>query len=199
MTGKSQQTIGLADYLEASARRFPQRPAVVDPDGSVRTYRELDEQSSHLAAFLRSRGIAQGDRVALLMPKSADGVTAIFGILKAGAAYVPVDCTAPSPRVHSILKDCRVRALFTNLNGLKILQEGPAEAVPETVVVVRATVQVDLCGERHFIDPWLIYRMFPVGPRRRGDSIQFEVHYETQLIHCGIWIGTAVALLVAPR
>src|SRR5450631_1147288 len=136
MTGKSQETIGLAHYLEASARRFPQRPAVVDPDGSVRTYGELDEQSSHLAAFLRSRGIAQGDRVALLMPKSADGVTAIFGILKAGAAYVPVDCTAPSPRVHSILKDCRVRALFTNLNGLKILQEGPAEAVPETVVVI---------------------------------------------------------------
>ncbi len=87
-----------------------------------------------LASFLQSRGIGRGDRVALLLPKSARTVTAIFGILKAGAAYVPVDCNAPAARVYSIFKDCRVRAVFTDANGLRTLEDVPAEAIPECIV-----------------------------------------------------------------
>ncbi len=82
-------TSSVADYLEASAVRFPQRPAVVNPDGTALNYRELDNRSERVAAFLSARGVNAGDRIAIWMPKSVNTLVAIFGILKARAAYVP--------------------------------------------------------------------------------------------------------------
>ena len=134
MEPTSRTVVNLAGYLEASAARFPERPAVFNPDGSVLTYRELNEHAARLASFLQSRGVGIGDRVGLLMPKTRLTVTAIFAVLKTGAAYVPVDCTAPAARVQAILKDCRMRALFTDGRGLALLQAGSQEIIPEIVV-----------------------------------------------------------------
>jgi len=130
-----QQVVSLVNYLENSAERFPERTAVVDNDGSTRSYRELNAQAGRLANFLQSRGVKPGDRIGLLLPKSTMTVTALFGILKARAAYVPVDYTAPGARVRSIFTDCRVRAVFTNATGLRTLREELAEDFPETVIV----------------------------------------------------------------
>ena len=102
----------LAEYLEASAARYPLRTAVVDSAGESLTYAELDSQSSALASFLASRGIGRGDRVGLVLPKGLAAVVSIFGVLKAGAAYVPVDATAPTDRSRRILTDCAIRALI---------------------------------------------------------------------------------------
>jgi amino acid adenylation domain-containing protein len=132
---RATQTISLADYLQASAERFPQRTAIVDPDGSSISYAELNERSSRIAGFLKSRGVSVGERVGLLLPKSATTLTAIFGILKARAAYVPVDYSAPSARIASIFKDCQVKAIFTNAAGLSALQKEYGDSLPETVVV----------------------------------------------------------------
>jgi amino acid adenylation domain-containing protein len=134
VTQESSPIVGLAQYLDASARRFPQRPAVFDPSGSVLSYQELNDQASHLAGFLRSHGVGRGDRVALLMPKSARTLTAIFGILKSGAAYVPVDCNAPPARIYTILKDCGVRALFTDAKGLGTLKDAAAGVAPDMII-----------------------------------------------------------------
>lgn len=132
---RATQTISLADYLQASADRFPQHTAIVDPDGSSLSYADLHERSSRVAAFLKSRGVVPGDRVGLLLPKSAATLTAIFGILKARAAYVPVDYSAPSARISSIFKDCQVKAIFTNATGLNALQKEYGDSLPETVIV----------------------------------------------------------------
>jgi amino acid adenylation domain-containing protein len=102
----------LADYLEASAARWGDRTAVVDPSGATLTYAELDRQASALAAFLSARGLTLGDRVGLALPKSAASVVSMFGIMKAGAAYVPVDATGPIERGRTILADCQVRAII---------------------------------------------------------------------------------------
>jgi amino acid adenylation domain-containing protein len=126
----------LQGYLAASAQRWPDRPAVVDPDGSVLTYRELDSRADHLAAFLRSRGVHPGDRVGLVVPKGIAAVSAIFGILKARAAYVPVDYTAPPERNRAILRDCHVRAVFLDARCLKTLGEGTEGIDPSTTVVL---------------------------------------------------------------
>ena len=88
--------IHLAAYLEASALRWPDRPAIVGPDGRSVTYAELDRQADRVAGFLAARGVARGDRVAVVLPKSVEAVAALFGIMKAGAAYVPVDSAAAS-------------------------------------------------------------------------------------------------------
>jgi amino acid adenylation domain-containing protein len=107
-------TVHLCDYLEASAARFPARVAAVDPDGAALTYRELDQRASRVAGFLVERGVAPGDRVGLALPKTTAALAAVFGILKARAAYVPVDWSGPAERVRSILTDCQVRALIVD-------------------------------------------------------------------------------------
>ena len=111
----------LADYLEASASRWPERPAVVDPSGSIITFAELNRRADGLAAHLLSRGIAKGDRIGVALPKSADSVTSLFGIMKAGAAYVPVDVTAPAERGRRILEDCAVRAVIVHAGATPIV------------------------------------------------------------------------------
>jgi amino acid adenylation domain-containing protein len=104
----------LAHYLEASAGRFPERLAAADPDGTALTYRELNERASRIAGFLASRGVQRGERVGLALPKNTSALTALFGVLKAGAAYVPVDWTGPAERTGAIFADCRVSAVFTD-------------------------------------------------------------------------------------
>ena len=104
----------LADYLAHSAERWPDRVAVVDPAGWSLTYRELDRESSALASHLAAHGVTHGDRVGVVLPKSATGVAAFFGIMKAGAAYVPVDASAPAERGRRILADCQIRAAVTD-------------------------------------------------------------------------------------
>lgn len=115
----------LADTFEAAAVRFPGRPAVVMPDGSSLTYAELDERADRLAAFLREAGVGPGERVGLALPKGLEAVTTLLAALKCGAAYVPVDWTAPDARGRAILSDCEVRALVLHERCAGILEEWP--------------------------------------------------------------------------
>lgn len=107
------QGYGLAALLEASARRVPGNVAVSVPGGKQLTYAELDALTSRLRDRLVALGVRPGDRVGLRLHKSIDAVVALFGALKAGAAYVPVDAESPAARGAFILNDCQVRALVT--------------------------------------------------------------------------------------
>jgi L-proline---[L-prolyl-carrier protein] ligase len=111
MTAAAMSPSTLPDCLEASAARWPARTAVVDPGGRHLTFAELHQQADALARFLTSRGVTRGDRIAVVLPKSLAAVVALFGVMKAGAAYVPVDVLAPRERKHRILADCQVRAI----------------------------------------------------------------------------------------
>jgi amino acid adenylation domain-containing protein len=101
----------LQRYLDDSARRTPDAIAVVDPDrGGQITYGALAALSDRVRDRLVHFGVRPGDRVALYLPKSIDTVAALFGALKAGAAYVPIDPGSPAWRAAYIMKDCEVRA-----------------------------------------------------------------------------------------
>ncbi|MDH3732218.1 MAG: amino acid adenylation domain-containing protein [Gemmatimonadota bacterium] len=105
----------LESLLRDSAERWPDRTAVEDPatDESL-TYVELDELSDRHAEALRNVGVRAGERVGLAVPKRVDTVAWVFGIMKAGAAYVPVDPDAPAGRSRDIFVDCSVRAIVSN-------------------------------------------------------------------------------------
>jgi amino acid adenylation domain-containing protein len=105
---------GLAELLEASARRSPQKTAVLVPGGASLTYAELDALSGRVRDRLWQTGVRPGDRVGLRLQKTVDTVAVIFGILKAGAGYVPVDAESPAARGAYILNNCEVKALFTH-------------------------------------------------------------------------------------
>ena len=104
--------MSLHDILVRSAARHPDRVALREPGGRTVSYRELDDLSDRLRDRLVAMGVGCGDRVGLHLHKSIDSVASIFGILKCGAAYVPVDPTAPATRNGYILADCSVKALI---------------------------------------------------------------------------------------
>jgi amino acid adenylation domain-containing protein len=104
--------MSLHGYLTDAARSWPDRMAVREAASGVSvTYAELDALSDRVRDRLVAEGVRPGDRVGFWLGKSVDSVATIFGALKAGAAYVPVDPTAPAARNGFILADCGVRAI----------------------------------------------------------------------------------------
>ena len=77
------------------------------------TYRELDEAANRLAHLLVGRGVGPGQRVALLLPRSAEAIVAILAVLKTGAAYVPIDPAVPAARIGFVLDDAAPIAAIT--------------------------------------------------------------------------------------
>lgn len=104
--------VTLYKLLVLSAQKYPDRIAVEETDGAAITYRDLDQISDRLKDRLIQLGICPGDRVGIYLRKSIDAVASIFGILKAGAAYVPVDPGAPPSRNAYIFSDCTVKAIL---------------------------------------------------------------------------------------
>jgi non-ribosomal peptide synthetase component F len=77
------------------------------------TYSMLEFNANRLARHLRSRGVKRGSRVAVLLPCSTDAYAAILAILKAGAAYVPLDVEYPRDRISYILNESGAEVLLT--------------------------------------------------------------------------------------
>jgi amino acid adenylation domain-containing protein len=98
--------------LKGSARSVPDRLALTDGAGSL-TYRELDDRSEAVAHLLVAQGVRRGDRVGVLLDKSNEAIVGIYAVLKAGAAYVPLDPTAPVSRLAYIASNCGIRTLLT--------------------------------------------------------------------------------------
>ncbi len=99
--------------LTESATRYGNKAAVVSKTSTV-SYAELDQRSTRLAVALRRNGVRAGDRVGIFLPKSIESVISLFGIMKAGAAYVPLDPAAPVKRVGFIVANCAMKALVTS-------------------------------------------------------------------------------------
>ncbi len=102
----------LHGLLEDSARDNPDRVALVDGERSI-TYAELDALTNQIAHLLARTGVKKGDRVGLYLRKSLEAVAGAYGIMKAGAAYVPLDPEAPLERIGYILSNCGIRSLLS--------------------------------------------------------------------------------------
>lgn len=82
-------------------------------DGREMSHGDLVARTDRLRDCLWQQGVRPGDRVGLRLHKSLDAIVAIFGVLKTGAAYVPVDAESPAARGAFILNDCQVKAIIT--------------------------------------------------------------------------------------
>ncbi|WP_279632626.1 non-ribosomal peptide synthetase [Streptomyces sp. Tu 2975] len=91
-------------------RRTPDATALVHDDGRT-TYAQLDGQATELAGRLVARGMGPETVVAVAVPRSAGALVALLGVLKAGAAYLPVDVDHPAERVRYMLADSGARAV----------------------------------------------------------------------------------------
>ena len=102
----------LHELFERQAESEPGNIALVC-GGKKMTYAELEQRANQLARFLRANAVGKGSVVGLLLPRSADVYVALLAILKAGAAYVPLDPDYPAERLAYILSDCGACALVT--------------------------------------------------------------------------------------
>jgi long-chain acyl-CoA synthetase len=103
--------LNLAQLVEENARKYPDREAIVS--GATRlTYAQLNAMSNQVANGLRARGIGRGDNIALTCPNVPYFPIAYYGILKAGAAAVPLNILLAAPEIAYHLKDCNARAFF---------------------------------------------------------------------------------------
>jgi amino acid adenylation domain-containing protein len=103
----------LHGLLAEAAARHPHRPAV-SSQSCVLTYAELDQESNKLARVLLRLGVAPGDRVGILAPKSAAAAVAVYGALKAGACYVPLDPKAPAERISYLVQDSGINVVIAD-------------------------------------------------------------------------------------
>jgi amino acid adenylation domain-containing protein len=122
----------LDGLLTESASRHPARMAVEDPERRVTvSYADAEAQVADIAEWLRSRGVGAGDRVGVCAQKSAATMLSLLGIMRAGAAYVPVDAAAPVKRQAFIFQDCGVKAIVADRGLAPSLQaEMTADRLP---------------------------------------------------------------------
>ena len=100
----NRELVDVSVMLAAAAARYPDEVAVRCGSDAL-TFTELVRRVDVLAGGLQERGIGAEDVVALLMPRGIDAVVAIFGVLRAGAAYLPIDPAYPAERIGQLLDD----------------------------------------------------------------------------------------------
>lgn len=124
----------LPQAVTRSAESAPDREAVRNAGRSL-TYAELAAKSNSLARTLREMGVRRGDRVGIYMNKGLESAVSVYGIMKAGAAYVPLDPFAPVARLNYVIRDCGIRCLVTNAMKSREVEEMSAGENPLSTIV----------------------------------------------------------------
>jgi long-chain acyl-CoA synthetase len=155
----------LVDVFEESCRRFADRPAFHNL-GTTLTYRELDQLSARFATYLRSLGLARGERVALMMPNLLQYPVALFGTLRAGLTVVNTNPLYTPRELRHQLKDSGARCIVVLENFAHVLQQVRAETAVEHVITTavgdmtpfpkRAAVNFVVRHVRHMVPEYSI-------------------------------------------
>ncbi|MGC5411730.1 AMP-binding protein, partial [Streptomyces sp. DT225] len=125
--------VPLPTLFEDQVRRTPGADAVVAGDTTL-TYGELNARANRLAHALTAQGIGAEDVVALALPRSVDLVVAVLAVLKAGAAYLPVDPAYPEARREYMLADARPALVIDSPRAVAELSEGQPVTDPGIAV-----------------------------------------------------------------
>ena len=203
----------LSQLLDAAAISHPDHVAVEDEDGRALNYFELSATADRLATRLERWGVGRGDRVGLCLAKGVEAVAAIHGTLRSGAAYVPVDPTAPAIRSAGIFADGGVKAVVVDAElvaGLKEAWSGPGP-LPRLIVVGKTDAEpgpADALWEDVLADK----APSPLSPVRDPDDLAYVLYTSgstgkpkgVMLSHANAftfldWCGSAFGLLESDR
>jgi len=117
--------ICIPQLIATQASAMPKAVALV-MNGQVLTYEELNQRANQVAHFLLAHGVGPQMLVGLCVGRSLDMVVGLLGILKAGAAYVPLDATYPTERLHFMLQDAQAQAVITQQHLMERLSTANA-------------------------------------------------------------------------
>ncbi|MDQ4709278.1 non-ribosomal peptide synthetase DhbF [Bacillus subtilis] len=138
-TAKSEKLVSLQDMFEKQAVLTPERIALMCDDIQV-NYRKLNEDANRLARLLIEKGIGPEQFVALALPRSPEMVASMLGVLKTGAAYLPLDPEFPADRISYMLEDAKPSCIITTEEIAASLPDNLA--VPELVLDQAVTQEI---------------------------------------------------------
>ena len=135
----------LTHTIAFSAERCPDKIAFRSDEKQL-SYAEFVDRTSRLAQLLVELGVRRGDRVGIYLHKSLESAIAIYGIMKAGAAYVPIDPSSPDSRVDYLVRDCGIQHLISQNSKLKTLMELVESGLPlRSIIGVNRPVAENSC------------------------------------------------------
>ncbi len=156
----------LYEHLEDTAVRWPEKIAVIAGDRQL-TYRELQSSSSQCARGLMAAGLGRGDRVAIYLDNRIETVIAIYGVLKAGAAFMMVNPTTKAQKLIYLLRNSRARGLFIASAAFEQVSEQLPGTSVQTVVTVGTGHAAAVDGI--VVLPWhTVLEGQPSGPIENG-------------------------------
>ncbi|MGW4369366.1 amino acid adenylation domain-containing protein [Nocardia takedensis] len=180
------------------ARSRPREPAVRG-GGIAIEYRGLLVRADALAAELAALGVGRGDRVGLVTEPSVDAIAAVLGILRSGAAYVPIDPAHPTGRIRDVLIDAGVRAAVVS-HGARHQVAAPGLPLVAAEVDIRAvsTAAPDREPETAAEDPaYLIYTSGSTG-EPKGVVVGHDQLAASTSARRSVYPQASVFLLVSP-
>ena len=121
-------------FLSDSAGRFSEKTALVAGEKRL-TFAELDGLSDRLAAGLAAHGVRRDDRVLILLDNSWEAAVAIFGVLKAGATFSPINPSTKSDKLAFIAANCQARTIITHSRFAQVVVEAQADGAPLSLIV----------------------------------------------------------------
>ena len=126
----------LHQLLSETTVKYPDKEAIVFKDQSM-TYSELERETNKLAYSLSGIGIERGERVGIHMSRSINSIVGAFGVLKAGATYVPIDPMCPPSRLNYIINKGAIKFLLTSREKLTNIEHAFPESSPiENILVM---------------------------------------------------------------
>jgi non-ribosomal peptide synthetase component F len=168
--------------FEEQAARTPDAVAVIDGMRRV-SYRELNTQANHVARVLLERGIGVEDIVGVHLSRSVDMVSALLGVLKAGAAYLPLDQQYPEVRLHGMLEDSGCRLVLTDVRDHK--WPLAVRAVPTTSGIPGAADPNDANPDIAVSANNLAYVIYTSGSTGRPKGVAIEHHSTVSFLTWG--------------
>nr|WP_042178681.1 non-ribosomal peptide synthetase [Kibdelosporangium sp. MJ126-NF4]CEL13334.1 Siderophore biosynthesis non-ribosomal peptide synthetase modules [Kibdelosporangium sp. MJ126-NF4]CTQ99025.1 Siderophore biosynthesis non-ribosomal peptide synthetase modules [Kibdelosporangium sp. MJ126-NF4] len=146
-TAMAVSSVPVASRFEAQVSRTPEAVAVVFED-EVLSYRELNAKANAWARYLIGLGVGPEDLVALVLPRSAELIVLLLAVLKAGAAYLPVDPGYPAERIGFVFDDAEPRVVLTDRRTATLLPDPSTPKLllddPETRAAVSALPDTDV-------------------------------------------------------